>query len=306
MEQIYDLIIVGSGPAGLSAAVNAALNGLNFIVLEGSQTSGGQLKNNIEIRNLPGFKSYRGPLLAENMKSHAVLSGAEIINEKAVYMDLKSPVKTIGTSGSEYNSRAVILAMGTHYDESGIRGEDQFLGAGVSYNAGCDAPFFDGKNAAVIGNGEAALRDVLTLSRTARNVYLIYKEAELNASVKLKETVLDIPNIRHMPKTVVAEVIGDNQIEAAWITDISTGESRTIALDGLFISTGIIPNSDIVSHQINLTYEGYIKADEDCRTSLRFVYAAGDIRQKPLRRIVTAVSDGASAVASFMEDSDDI
>lgn len=295
---IYDLMIIGGGPAGLSAGLYAARARLSAAVLT---DGGGQVTSTSEIENYLGIENIDGFELDRLFTEHAVKMGAKIIRGRAEALSDGGEIKTIKTRDGELSARAVILAMGATHRELGLESERRLFGSGVSYCATCDGAFFRGKTVAVVGGGDTALADALYLSNIASHVYLIHRRDAFRASPFLVERAESKGNIRFIMSTVVEEIYGEDRVKGLKLKNVSNGNIGMIDADGVFVAVGIRPNSAIAEGIVGLDGSGFIKAGEDCRTDRAGFFAAGDIRTKPLRQIICAVSDGAVAVESALE-----
>lgn len=292
---MYDVIIAGGGPAGLSAAIYAARGGLKTLVLERA-FSGGQMAISHTIENYPGFDSdVPGALLANNMHVQAEKMGAQIINEGIIEFVLEGPEKKVKTSQGEYTAKSVILAMGATPRKLGIEGEEKFIGSGVSYCATCDGAFFRNANVAVIGGGNTAVEDVLYLAKFCPKIYLIHRRDTFRAQRALVEAVRELDNVEFLMDTSPVEIKGEFAVNTLVVKNLKTGETADLAVTGVFVAVGQQPTTDLIKGQITLDAAGYIDSGEDCKTNIEGVFCAGDIRQKMLRQIVTAASDGAIA-----------
>ncbi len=296
MNQPYDLIIIGSGPAGLAAAVYAQRARLNTLILEKAMVSGGQVLTTYEVDNYPGLPGIGGYDLGLKFREHADRLGA-LFKEDEVTSIEDGPIKRVICSGGTYEARAVILATGAIHRKLGIPGEEELGGAGVSYCATCDGAFFRNKVTAVIGGGDVAVEDAIFLARMCSKVYLIHRRNELRAAKSLQESLFAQENVEILWDTVADAIEGEGSVERLRITNVKTGERSGIALSGVFIAVGISPESSAFEGLVDMDH-GYIKAGEDGVTSVPGIFAAGDVRTKPLRQIVTAAADGANAVTS--------
>lgn len=298
---MYDLVIIGAGPAGMAAAIYAKRARLNAIVVE-REGCGGQMAQTYEVDNYPGFPGISGFDLGTKMKEHAVGLGAEII-----YDDIKS-IKKVDEkfiltydTGSEVETKGIIIASGATHSKLGVPGEEKFAGAGVSYCATCDGAFFSKKSVAVVGGGDVAIEDAIFLSRIAKDVTLIHRRGELRGAASLQESLKQCENVNILWDTVVESINGDKRVETLSLKNVKDNEDFQLFVNGVFIAVGITPVKTQIEGLL-CNAGGYIIADEDCRTNIKGVYAAGDVRGKRLRQIVTAVADGANAVTSFTED----
>ena len=294
---VYDLIIIGSGPAGLAAAIYAARARLSFLVLEKMPLSGGQILNTYEVENYPGIPTIGGFELGMKLREHAEHQGTEMIHIEVRHISLEEQgrIKVLYTDGKEYRAHTVILAMGAKYRTLGIPGEKELTGMGVSYCATCDGAFFRGRKVAVV-----AAEDALFLARGCEKVYLIHRRDQLRAAGVLQEKLRAAENVELVWSTEVTRVNGEEHVESIW-TRKKDGTEQLLEVDGLFIAVGNLPQTELVAKLLQLDETGYIPAGENCVTELPGVFAAGDIRTKQLRQVVTAVADGANAVASVQE-----
>ena len=299
---VYDLIIIGSGPAGLAAAIYAARARLSFLVLEKMPLSGGQILNTYEVENYPGIPTIGGFELGMKLREHAEHQGTEMIHIEVRHIGLEEQgrIKVLYTDGKEYRAHTVILAMGAKYRTLGIPGEKELTGMGVSYCATCDGAFFRGRKVAVAGGGDVAAEDALFLARGCEKVYLIHRRDQLRAAGVLQEKLRAAENVELVWNTEVTRVNGEEHVESIWMRK-KDGTEQLLEVDGLFIAVGNLPQTELVAKLLQLDETGYIPAGENCVTELPGVFAAGDIRTKQLRQVVTAVADGANAVASVQE-----
>ena len=298
---MYDLIIVGSGPAGLTAAIYATRARLSFIIIEQNFMSGGQVVDTYEIDNYPGLKGISGMDLSMKMREHAEALGAEFVTAEVTKLELAGDVKKVCTEDEVYETKTVILATGAGHKKLGIPGESRLAGMGVSYCATCDGAFFRGSDVAVIGGGDVAVEDAIFLARGCKRVYVVHRRDELRAAKVLQERLLALPNVEMVWNALPKSIEGESQVGALQVTDKFTGEVRVLHVDGVFVAVGIQPNSALAAGQLALDDGGYIRAGEDCETSVPGVYAVGDVRAKKLRQIITACGDGANAVTSVQE-----
>lgn len=295
---MYKLIIVGSGPAGLSAAIYAGRAGLQSLVIEEQPLSGGQIINTYEVDNYPGIPGVSGFDLAQKMRSHAQEAGAEFCTGRVSEMDVTGKVKRICLTDREVCASAVILASGAEYRRLGVPGEEELTGKGVSYCATCDGAFFRGRTVAVVGGGDVALEDAIFLSRGCEKVYLIHRRGELRGAKSLQEQVRNTENIEIRYHTVVREIRGSAQVEQIEVCHKELETCECLVVSGVFIAVGMLPRQDALPDELARDENGYVVADETCCTNIDGVFAAGDIRTKQLRQVVTAVADGANAVTS--------
>lgn len=295
---MYDIIIIGSGPAGLSAAIYAQRACLDTIVIEKNGISGGQVLNTWEVDNYPGFPGVTGFELSRQFREHANKLGARVVQDEVVQVELSGNVKKVVCEEETYEARCVILASGAHHRTLEVPGEEELRGAGVSYCATCDGAFFRGRTVAVVGGGDAALEDAIFLARMCEKVYIVHRRDKLRGAKRLQERLQALENIEFVWNSETAAVEGNGQVEALRLRQTKTGEERRLDVDGVFIAVGIAPESELYAGQLELDEQGYIRADESGQTSVPGVFAAGDVRTKALRQILTAASDGANCVAS--------
>ena len=295
---MYDIIIIGSGPAGLSAAIYAQRECLDTIVIEKNGISGGQVLNTWEVDNYPGFPGVTGFELSRQFREHANKLGARVVQDEVVQVELSGNVKKVVCEEETYEARCVILASGAHHRTLEVPGEEELRGAGVSYCATCDGAFFRGRTVAVVGGGDAALEDAIFLARMCEKVYIVHRRDKLRGAKRLQERLQALENIEFVWNSETVAIEGNAQVEALRLRQTKTGEERRLDVDGVFIAVGIAPESELYAGQLELDEQGYIRADESGQTSVPGVFAAGDVRTKALRQILTAASDGANCVAS--------
>ena len=295
---MYDIIIIGSGPAGLSAAIYAQRACLDTIVIEKNGISGGQVLNTWEVDNYPGFPGVTGFELSRQFREHANKLGARVVQDEVVQVELSGNVKKVVCEEETYEARCVILASGAHHRTLEVPGEEELRGAGVSYCATCDGAFFRGRTVAVVGGGDAALEDGIFLARMCEKVYIVHRRDKLRGAKRLQERLQALENIEFVWNSETVAIEGNAQVEALRLRQTKTGEEKRLDVDGVFIAVGIAPESELYAGQLELDEQGYIRADESGQTSVPGVFAAGDVRTKALRQILTAASDGANCVAS--------
>ena len=295
---MYDIIIIGSGPAGLSAAIYAQRACLDTIVIEKNGISGGQVLNTWEVGNYPGFPGVTGFELSRQFGEHANKLGARVVQDEVVQVELSGNVKKVVCEEETYEARCVILASGAHHRTLEVPGEEELRGAGVSYCATCDGAFFRGRTVAVVGGGDAALEDAIFLARMCEKVYIVHRRDKLRGAKRLQERLQALENIEFVWNSETVAIEGNAQVEALRLRQTKTGEEKRLDVDGVFIAVGIAPESELYAGQLELDEQGYIRADESGQTSVPGVFAAGDVRTKALRQILTAASDGANCVAS--------
>lgn len=295
MEKKYDVVIIGGGPAGYSAALYCTRAGLSTLVLE-MLSAGGQMATTTQVENYPGFnEGIDGFDLAEKMLAGAERFGAVSEFAEVTALHLTENPKRIVTSDGEVLARAVILATGAVPKKLGLPDEDDLVGRGVAYCATCDGMYFKGKTVAVAGGGNSAAEDAKTLSHICKKVYLIHRRDTLRAEKAYLDPLENADNLEFIWNTQIDELLTDGKLTGLALTDRVTGTHRNLSCDGLFVAIGRDPNTALVKNQVELDAQGYIVADETTRTSVPGVFAAGDVRTKPLRQIVTAAADGAVA-----------
>lgn len=295
---MYDLIIIGGGPAGLSAGLYASRAQLKTLLIE-KVMPGGLLGITEEIENYPGFPGgIAGFELGMKFHQQANEFGLQTAFEEVQSLKLEGNIKQVVTNQNRYESKAVIIATGTKYRQLKIQGEQELLGKGVSYCATCDGAFFKDKEVVVIGGGDAAVEEALFLTRFASKVTIVHRRDSLRATMVLQERAKANEKINFLWNSAVERIVGQNQVEGVQINNLASGDSHLFKAQGVFIFIGLDPVVDLFKNQVDLTPEGYILADETTKTSIPGVFAAGDIRKKPLRQVVTAVSDGAVAAVA--------
>ena len=295
---MYDLIIIGSGPAGLSAAVYGRRAGFSTLVIEKNPMSGGQVLNTYEVDNYLGLPGINGFDMGMKFREHAEKMQAEFVEADVTGIRDGGDHKTVLTAEGSYEGRAVIIASGAVHSHLGVPGEEELSGMGVSYCATCDGAFFRGKTVAVVGGGDVAVEDAIFLARFCEKVYLIHRRDSLRAARSLQQSMFALPNVEVIWNSVVERIEGGETVERLALRSRQTGEASELPVQGVFIAVGIRPKSEPFVGNIAADEKGYLIAGEDCATSMPGVYAAGDIRTKKLRQIVTAVADGANAVES--------
>lgn len=299
MSHIYDLIIIGSGPAGLAAAVYAQRAKLDTLVVEKAMVSGGQVLTTYEVDNYPGLPGIGGYDLGIKFREHADRLGARFVEDEVLNIQDggKGAIKGVVCQGNTYEARSLILATGAVHRKLGVPGEEELAGAGVSYCATCDGAFFRNKVTAVIGGGYVAVEDAIFLARMCSKVYLIHRRNELRAAKSLQENLLSLDNVEVIWDTVADSINGDGMVKSLSLTNVKNGQKRELDVQGVFIAVGITPESRAFEGLVDMDH-GYIRAGEDTVTSAPGIFAAGDVRTKPLRQIITAAADGANAITS--------
>ena len=298
---MYDLLIIGSGPAGLSAAVYGIRAGLKLLVLEQSPISGGQVLNTYEVDNYLGLPGISGLDMGQAFRAHADKLGVEFVEARVKEIVDNGNFKTVRTRKAEYEAKAVILATGAQHAHLEVPGEEELSGMGVSYCATCDGAFFKGRTVAVVGGGDVALEDAIYLARTCEKVYLIHRRDELRGAMVLQEELKALPNVEILYSHTVQEIRGEDSVQALLLKDVKNGEEKELAVQGIFIAVGIHPDTELVKELVTCNEGGYVIAGEDGATDCSGIYVAGDVRKKPLRQIVTAVADGANAAVAAAE-----
>lgn len=297
----YDLIIIGAGPAGLSAGIYAQRARLNTLLVEKGYVSGGQVMNTYEVDNYPGLPGVSGMELSDAFKNHA--DKLELPSVRGNVTDIRKEGDRffVKTAKETYETKSIILAAGARHRHLGVPGEDELSGMGVSYCATCDGAFFKGKTVAVVGGGDVALEDAIFLARGCEKVYVIHRRDAFRGAPILQERLQALENVEILWDTIVNEIVGEDQVKAVEVRNVKNDSTMQLEVDGIFIAVGISPNTESFQGLAEMDEAGYIKAGEDCVTSVPGLFAAGDIRTKMLRQIVTAVADGACAVMSVQK-----
>ncbi len=295
MEQIYDMLVIGGGPGGYTAALYAARAGLKTAVLE-KLSAGGQMALTSQIDNYPGFEDgIDGFTLGEKMQLQAERFGVATELAEVIAMKLDADVKEVATSEGTFYGRTVVIATGANPRELGVPGERELIGKGVNYCAACDGMFYKGKTVVVVGGGNTAAGDALALSRIAKEVILVHRRDSLRATKVYHKSLMEAPNVTFCWNSAVTDLLHNGKLTGVKVRNSVTGKESILDCDGIFVSIGRAPASALVKGQLVLDDAGYIMADETTRTSLPGVFAVGDVRTKELRQIVTAVADGAMA-----------
>ena len=297
MSEVRNVIVIGSGPSGYTAAVYAARASLQPLVFEGSVTAGGALMNTTEVENFPGFRDgIMGPALMDEMRAQAERFGAELVADDVVEVDLVSNPKVVKTADGEFRARSVILAMGSGYRKLGLPNEDTLSGRGVSWCATCDGFFFREQHIAVVGGGDSAIEEATFLTRFGSKVTLIHRRDELRASKIMQERAFADPKLEFAWNSEVASINGQDQLESVTLRDTVTGEERQLDITGLFIAIGHDPRSELLAGQVDLDDDGYVLVDHpSTRTNVPGVFAAGDLVDHHYRQAVTAAGTGCAA-----------
>lgn len=296
---MYDVVIIGSGPAGLSAAVYAKRAMLDVLVLEKEPFSGGQIVKTEQVDNYLGLNGINGFDMAMKFKEHADALEVPFKEGTVSAIEDKGMKKMVQLANGEVlETKTIVIATGARHKMLGVEGEQELTGAGVSYCATCDGAFFRGKDVAVVGGGDVALGDALYLAKGCNKVYLVHRRDGFRAARSLQERVKEAENIEFLPFYEVKKIIGNGMIEEVWLTKNQTNGERSLAVSGLFIAVGMEPETAFVKDTVKTDKAGYIVAGEDCKTSTDGIFVAGDVRTKSVRQIVTAVADGAYAIAA--------
>ena len=304
---MFDLIIIGSGPAGLSAAVYAKRAGLNMLIIEKNPVSGGQIIDTYEVDNYLGIPGVNGFDLAMKFREHADKLGAEFADgivtgiKKSSTDEKGKTIFKVNTENESYETRTVLMAAGAHHSKLGIPGEEEYIGKGVSYCATCDGAFYKGKVAAVNGGGDVAVEDAIFLARFCEKVYLIHRRDELRAAKILQDELFGLPNVEVIWDSVVQEIQGEGKVTNLRVKNIKENKVSDLNVDGIFVAIGIHPSTEIFADIVECDENGYVIAGEDCATNVPGIFAAGDCRKKRLRQIVTSVADGANAVTAAQD-----
>lgn len=295
-NHVYDMIIVGGGPGGYTAALYAARAGLDTVVLE-KLSAGGQMALTHQIDNYPGFEDgIDGFYMAEKMQKQAERFGAKSEYAEVIRMDLKASPKVVETSEGIFCGKTVVLATGANPRELGIDHETELVGRGIAYCAACDGMFYRGKTVVVVGGGNSAAADALLLSRIAKKVIIVHRRDNLRATKIYHEPLMNAENVEFRWNSTVSELLYGDRLTGVRLKDVHTGEETELVADGVFVSVGRKPATELLADQIELDKGGYIAAGETTETNIPGVYAVGDVRTKLLRQVVTAVADGAMAV----------
>lgn len=294
-DKTFDIIILGGGPAGLSAAIYAARSAAKTAIIDISML-GGQPSNYLELENYPGFAKIGGYDLMEKFEEHADMFGIQKFPmEEIQSVDLTSDIKTVTTLNGEFKAKSIIIATGAQSKKLGVEGEKEFVGRGVSYCAVCDGAFYKDKVVAVVGGGNAAVEEACYLTKFASKVYLIHRRDELRADKIVQERAFKNEKLEFIYDTIVNKINGENLVKSATIENVKTHEIKDLAIDGIFPYIGFEPNADLFTGQIKQDKNGFIIVDEAMQTSVKGVYAIGDVRVTPLRQVITAAADGAIA-----------
>lgn len=301
MEKIHDVIIIGGGPAGYTSALYIARSGFDVVVIE-KFSAGGQMTQTSQIDNYPGFEEgIDGFSLGLKMQTGAEKFGAKTIQSEVLSVKLDDKIKVVETDSVTLYSKTVIIATGAEHKHLGLESEERLIGKGVGYCAACDGMFYKGKTVAVVGGGNSAVADTLLLSKICEKVILIHRRDVLRAERVYSEPLKKMRNVEFLWNSTVSEIIADEKVTGVRVKNVQSGKESEISLDGVFISIGRVPQTELFKGQVQIDKNGYIIADETTKTNLDGVFAVGDVRTKPVRQIVTAVADGATA-SHFLEE----
>lgn len=296
-----DLIIIGAGPAGLTASIYAKRACLSFEIFVDPYSINSQICSTYEVCNYPGINNVSGDELYNKFLTHAKDLEVNINNEKVVEIfDENEKIKKVKTNKGIYEAKTIILATGTYPRKIGLTNEDKFVGAGVSYCATCDGAFFNGKTVAVVGGGDVAVEDAIYLSRTCSKVYLIVRKGVLRATQALQKKLFSKNNVEIFYNTNIIDIIGDEKFEGIYLKNVNDVIASEFTIDGLFVGIGSKANSDLLLNKVNME-DGFFVAGEDCATNVKGIYAIGDVRKKQLRQVITACADGANAIISIQK-----
>ena len=308
MGKIYDTVVIGNGPAGLTAAIYAVRAGYQTLVVSEDPSGGGQIARTYEVANYPGLNGISGMELGEKFREHAKALGAEELLDHVSAIEKAEdssseegniPLLTVVTGNDRLLAKSVIIATGASHRKLGVPGEERLSGSGVSYCATCDGGFFRNKTVAVVGGGDVALEDAIYLSRFAEKVFIIHRRDEFRGVKALQRELLSNEKIEPIYDTIVTEIEGDMSVSSLKLKNVKTNEESSLPVNGIFVAVGIRPNLEGIEGLPELDEAGYIKADESCVTSIPGIFAAGDVRTKALRQVITAAADGANAVTSI-------
>lgn len=295
---MYDVLVIGSGPAGMGAAIYGARAGMKLAVIDRSPVSGGQVLTTYEVDNYLGLPGMSGSELSDAFRAHVDRFEVPFITAEVESVELSGDVKKVHTSSGEYEAKAVIWATGATHAMLGVPGEMKLAGMGVSYCATCDGLFFRNRTVVVVGGGDVAVEDAIFLAGICKKVYLVHRRDTLRAADALQKKLFALENVELVWNSEVTSINGEDMVENVTICNKVSGQTSQLEVNGIFVAVGIIPNTDMLKGIIEMDDKGYVVAGEDCATSMAGVYAAGDIRKKPMRQIITAVADGANAINS--------
>ena len=295
---MYDMLIIGSGPAGMSAAVYGKRAGLNLVVLEKNPVSGGQIIDTYEVDNYLGLPGINGFDLAQKFREHVDRLGAEVQDGEVISIEKRDGGYLVKTAETSYETKTIVYTAGATHARLGVPGEERLAGRGVSYCATCDGAFFKNKTAVVVGGGDVAVEDAIFLARICKEVYLVHRRHELRATKVLQDELFSLKNVMPVWDSVVEEIEGEDLVTAVRVKNRSTGEERELSTNACFVAVGIRPSTELLDGLVRRNEAGYVEADEVGRTAAEGIFVAGDARKKRLRQIVTAVADGAVAATA--------
>lgn len=305
MNKLYDVIIIGGGPAGLTAGLYTSRNKLSTLLIE-KGIIGGNINEAEKVDNYPGFpKGISGLELTSLMHEQALLYGTEVINDDVTNIKIADKVKTVTTSQGEFSTKALIIAGGSERQKLNVPGEKEYTGKGVSYCATCDAPFFRDKTVAIVGGGNAALYEALHIAKFASKVYIIHRRDQLRATPVVQDKVFAEPKIEFIWNTVVTEVQGETFVHKLKLADVSTGKESFLEIDGVFVAIGLVPNTSYLKDIVDMDEKGSVIVNGKMETTVPGIYAAGDIRANSIRQVIAAAGDGAVAAvtaANYIEN----
>ena len=297
MEKIYDVIIIGAGPAGMTSSIYASRANLDVLMVE-KKYPGGQMLSTAEIENYTGYENITGPDLSEKMFEHSKKFGTDFVFGEIKKVKIENNIKILEISGKTYKAKSIIIATGTQARLLGIEGEKEFTSKGVSYCAVCDGAFFKGKNVVVIGGGDSAIEESLYLANLVNKVTVVHRRDELRAQKILQDRAFKKKNIEFCWDSIPVKINGEKKVTGIEVKNVKTNEIKKIEAEGIFIYIGMIPQTEVFKDLNILDEKGYVIADENMLTSVEGVFVAGDVRQKEIRQVVTATSDGAIAAQS--------
>lgn len=295
---MYDMLIIGSGPAGMGAAIYGVRAGLSLAVLDRSPISGGQVLTTYEVDNYLGLPQISGGEISQKFREHADSLGVNFVTANVTSIEDKKDCKIVHTEEGDYEAKTLLLATGATHAMLGVKGEMQLTGMGVSYCATCDGAFFRKRTVAVVGGGDVAVEDAIFLAGLCSKVYLIHRRDSLRAADSLQKKLMSMENVEILWNCEVKEIQGEDMVEKILVYHNQDDSQSVLEVNGVFIAVGIHPNTELYQGLVEMDEQGYVLADESCKTTVDGIYAAGDIRKKALRQIITAVADGANAVTS--------
>ena len=295
---MYDMLIIGSGPAGMGAAIYGVRAGLSLAVLDRSPISGGQVLTTYEVDNYLGLPQISGGEISQKFREHADSLGVNFVTANVTSIEDKKDCKIVHTEEGDYEAKTLLLATGATHAMLGVKGEMQLTGMGVSYCATCDGACFRIRTVAVVGGGDVAVEDAIFLAGLCSKVYLIHRRDSLRAADSLQKKLMSMENVEILWNCEVKEIQGEDMVEKILVYHNQDDSQSELEVNGVFIAVGIHPNTELYQGLVEMDEQGYVLADESCKTTVDGIYAAGDIRKKALRQIITAVADGANAVTS--------